>query len=150
MCEAKPEWNFVLIGPEDEKFKSSALHKLPNVYFPGLKKEQELPSYLAQFDVAINPQLINEVTVGNYPRKIDEYLAMGKPVVATANVTMQMFKDFVYLGRTAEDHISNITEALNENSDELKNKRVEFAHSHTWANSVTAINQAILKVHSKN
>jgi hypothetical protein len=37
-------------------------------------------------------QLSNNLTIGNYPRKIDEYLAMGKPIVATSTKTMQMFK----------------------------------------------------------
>ena len=50
------------------------------------KKMEELPSYLYAFDVAINPQKLNEVTIGNYPRKIDEYLAMGKPIVSARSL----------------------------------------------------------------
>ncbi|HAI83429.1 MAG TPA: glycosyl transferase family 1, partial [Chitinophagaceae bacterium] len=85
---AKPEWSLVLVGPEDEAFKQSALHQLPNVHFLGSKQPEALPEYVAAFDVCINPQLLNEVTIGNYPRKVDEYLAMGKPVVATQTEAM--------------------------------------------------------------
>ncbi|MFH1161113.1 MAG: glycosyltransferase, partial [bacterium] len=79
----RPGWALVLVGPEDEAFRRSKLHDLPNVFFLGSKKEAELPGYVQALDVAINPQVYNEITRGNYPRKIDEYLAMGKPVVAT-------------------------------------------------------------------
>ncbi len=44
---------------------------------------KELPGYIQHFDVCINPQKLNPITIGNYPLKVDEYLAMGKPVVAT-------------------------------------------------------------------
>jgi len=65
IAHQKPAWNLVLVGPEDESFKKSGLHKLENVFFLGNKPEEKLPTYLAVFDVAINPQIVNEVTVGN-------------------------------------------------------------------------------------
>ena len=71
IAKQRPEWSVVLIGQEDEAFKNSELHKLPNVYFLGSKPPAELPPYINCFDVAINPQILNEVTIGNYPRKID-------------------------------------------------------------------------------
>ena len=64
-------WNFVFVGPEDDSFIKSKLHQLTNVFFIGSKRPEELPSYVHSFDVCINPQLINEMTVCNYPRKID-------------------------------------------------------------------------------
>ena len=33
--------------------------------------------------MCVNPQEINEITEGNFPLKVVEYLAMGKPVVAS-------------------------------------------------------------------
>ena len=50
----------------------------------------------------LNPQLLNEVTIGNYPRKIDEYLAMGKPTVATKTEGMSVFADYTYLAEDKE------------------------------------------------
>lgn len=79
IAKQRPDWQVVLVGPEDEAFKASELHQIENVHFLGPKKMEELPRYLMAFDVALNPQKLNEVTIGNYPRKIDEYLAMGKP-----------------------------------------------------------------------
>jgi glycosyltransferase involved in cell wall biosynthesis len=141
-----PEWSVVLIGPEDNDFKSSNLHQLKNVYFLGLKDGAELPSYLAGFDVALNPQILNETTIGNYPRKIDEYLAMGKPTVATETKAMSIFAEHTYLAKSKEDYPGLIELALKENSSEKEQARITFAQSHTWENSVQAIYQAIQQV----
>lgn len=145
MANQRKDWSIVLVGPEDDDFKKSALHNLTNVYFLGSKDGSELPAYVKGFDVAMNPQLVNDATVGNYPRKIDEYLAMGKPTLATSTKAMDMFKDHVYLGSTKEDYIMLTEKALSENSRELVQKRIEFAKSHTWENNVLAIYDAIKK-----
>ncbi|MDZ4666345.1 MAG: glycosyltransferase [bacterium] len=136
-------WSVVLIGPEDNDFKNSDLHQLPNVHFLGLKDGSVLPNYLAAFDVAINPQILNEVTIGNYPRKIDEYLAMGKPTVATETKAMSIFKDHTYLAKNKEEYPALIEKAIAENSENKQQERIKFAQSHTWENSVEAIYQAI-------
>jgi glycosyltransferase involved in cell wall biosynthesis len=129
---SKPEWNMVLVGPEDNKFKNSSLHELPNVWFLGPKNENELPAYLNSFDVAINPQLVNDLTIGNYPRKIDEYLSMGKPVVATRTVTMRYFSGYVSLANNFDDWILLINNELNNDSPKLMESRMNFAGQHTW------------------
>ncbi len=139
----KPDFQIILVGPEDDKFIRSDLHKIENVHFLGSKKISELPSYLTAFDVSINPQAINELTIGNYPRKIDEYLAMGKPVVATKTSTMSVFSEYVYLSRNAEEYIRNIQKAITDNSVDKEKKRIEFARTHTWENSVNEIYKAI-------
>lgn len=143
IAKQRENWSIVLVGPEDEEFKKSNLHNLPNVYFLGSKQESELPNYVKGFDVAMNPQLINNLTIGNYPRKIDEYLAMGKPIIATKTIAMKMFKDVVYLGETKDEYINLIEKALDENSKELADKRILVAKSHTWKNNVNAIYNAI-------
>ncbi len=143
IAKSKPEWNVVLVGPEDDVFAKSELHSIPNVHFLGSKKEQELPDYLMAFDVALNPQVLNELTIGNYPRKIDEYLAMGKPTVATATETMKAFADYTYLAHNKEEYVSFITQALEEDSEEKAINRIEFAQTHTWENNVRAIYKAI-------
>ncbi len=140
----KPDWQIVLVGPEDEVFKQSKLHDLPNVWFLGSKKMEELPQYLMAFDVAINPQKLNEVTIGNYPRKIDEYLAMGKPTVATRTKAMEVFEDYTYLAETKEQYVEMIEKALIENNTELEKGREEFARSHTWTNNVEEIYKQIV------
>ncbi len=140
------EISFVFVGPEDEKFKQSKLHELKNVYFLGRKDMAELPNYVSKFDVCLNPQIVNEVTIGNYPRKIDEYLALGKKVVATKTSAMDIFEPYTYLAENTADYIRLIKNALAENSPELVTKRIMFARNHTWENNANMIYDAISKV----
>ncbi|MBE7178193.1 MAG: glycosyltransferase [Mucilaginibacter polytrichastri] len=139
-CKA---YDVVLVGPEDEVFEQSELHKLPNVHFLGKKPLSELPAYMKAFDVCINPQLVNELTIGNYPLKIDEYLNMGKPVVATKTLTMELFKDHVYLAKTPDEYPGMIREALETDTAEKQQARIGFASQHTWENSVQELYKAI-------
>ena len=135
----RPQWSLVLVGPEDEAFQNSKLHKMKNVYFLGNKLPEQLPAYIKGFDVALNPQLINDVTSGNYPRKIDEYLAMGKPTVATATAFMNYFKAHTYLAANKEQYIVMIEKALTENNPQLEESRRTYALTHTWDQNVEAI-----------
>ena len=150
LAKSRPDWSVVLVGPEDDAFKESELHQLPNVYFTGNKDGSELPAYIKGFDVCINPQIVNELTIGNYPRKIDEYLAMGKPVVATATEAMSVFADFTYLANTNEHYLSLIEKALAEHTAERAEARKVFAREHTWTNNVLAITKAIQKHYEKS
>ncbi len=143
IAKIKTDWQIILVGPEDNAFKNSELHSLNNVHFLGNKKGVELPAYIKYFDVCMNPQEVNELTIGNYPRKIDEYLAMGKATVATQTPTMEIFKYHVYLGETATDYIKQIERALKEDSPEKQQERIVFAQGHTWENNVQEIDKAI-------
>ncbi|MEI6433736.1 MAG: glycosyltransferase [Bacteroidota bacterium] len=139
IARQRADWSIVLVGPEDDVFKASELHNIPNVKFFGSRDSSVLPEYIKGFDVCINPQLINDATRGNYPRKIDEYLAMGKPTVATATEAMDYFREYTYLGVSTEDYIRLIEQALNEDSPEKQQKRRQYANSHTWENNVLEI-----------
>jgi len=138
-----PEISFVLVGPEDELFKSSQLHLVKNMFFLGKKNVTDLPKFIHGFDVAINPQKLNEITIGNYPRKVDEYLAAGIPVVATKTDAMNPFRNHVYLGENYNDYCSLIKLAMAENSATKISERIEFASSHTWKNNISEILKAL-------
>jgi glycosyltransferase involved in cell wall biosynthesis len=139
IARQKPEWSIVLVGPEDEGFKASELHGMKNVFFLGSRDSSVLPEYIKGFDVCMNPQLVNDATRGNYPRKIDEYLAMGKPTIATATEAMDYFKEHTYLGLTGDDYLRLMEQALREDNPEIQNRRREYAKSHTWENNVGEI-----------
>lgn len=136
LADSFPQYMMVLVGPEDDAFRHSELHRKENVVFLGKKPVDELFQYIGAFSVCINPQLTNSITIGNYPRKIDEYLALGKPVVATHNPTMLAFSPVVYLANTPEEYVLFIRESLAENTPELEAARKAFVASHTWENSV--------------
>ena len=125
----RPDYSFVFTGPEDDIFRRNRIHSLKNAYFTGQKKVDELPAYIAAYDVCINPQMVNEITDGNYPLKIDEYLAMGKPTVATSTHTMRhIFANHTHLATTPEEWLSAIDRAVTEADDEELAKPVSYTH----------------------
>lgn len=147
LASKRKDWNWVFVGPEDDEFKVSTLHNFSNVHFLGRKNVHELASYVSGFDVCINPQLVNDSTVGNYPRKLDEYLAMGKPVVATYTEFMKSFLPWVHLCKDHEEYELAIEGAiLEEGAIQLKQQRKDFALTHTWENSVGKIYDSYKKV----
>jgi glycosyltransferase involved in cell wall biosynthesis len=143
IASKRPNWSFVFIGTEDESFSKSALHFMPNVHFLGSRDAHLLPTYVSSFDVAINPQIVNKTTLGNYPRKIDEYLSMGKPVVATRTEAMEMFSDYVFLADNCETFIQGIDYALQHNTPAQIQARKEYAQTHTWEKVVKTMIQII-------
>jgi glycosyltransferase involved in cell wall biosynthesis len=145
-----PAYSLVLIGYEDNEFRSSKLHSMSNVFFLGQKPTNAIPAYIKNFDVCINPQLINDITLGNYPRKIDEYLLFGKPVVATKTVSMEIFKDYVYLAETSGEYIELIQNAVRFDDQTLQERRIEFAKTHTWEKSVSDMFYHIQQTLSKH
>lgn len=143
LAKERPNWNIVLVGPQDEDFSRSELHKLNNVFILGPKKPEDLAAYIKGFNVCLNPQVINPLTIGNYPRKIDEYLAMGKPTLATKTEAMDIFADHVYLADTKEDYLHLAEKALAEDSPALAQDRISFAATHTWESNTRDIYKAI-------
>lgn len=82
VAQARPQWQFVLLGPV-AKIDTASLPHLPNIHYLGQKAYAELPAYLAGWDVALMPFALNESTRYISPTKTPEYLAAGRPVVST-------------------------------------------------------------------
>lgn len=82
MAALRPEWQFVMIGPV-VKIDEASLPRRANIHWLGGKSYDELPEYLAGWDVALMPFAMNESTRYISPTKTPEYLAAGVPVVST-------------------------------------------------------------------
>jgi UDP-galactopyranose mutase len=78
----KPEWHFVILGPV-VKIDPEMLPRMGNVHYLGGKKYEELPHYIASWDIATILFADNESTKFISPTKTPEYLAAGKPVIST-------------------------------------------------------------------
>lgn len=79
----RPDWQFIMIGPV-VKIHPDTLPKHANIHYLGGKKYEELPGYLAGWDVALLLFARNESTRFISPTKTPEYLAAGKPVISTS------------------------------------------------------------------
>ena len=80
-CRLRSDWQWVMIGPLQTEI--SELRALPNVHFMGPRPHAELGGWIKRFDVCIVPYARTPFTETVVPTKINEYLALGKPVVAT-------------------------------------------------------------------
>jgi len=127
-----------LIGPVsgDEHIKAG-LDKLFNVVFAGPKKLHELPAFLQYFDCCIIPYKINKLTASIYPLKINEYLAAGKPVVATRfSEDISSFGYVAYITDTHDDFVQAIDRAISEDIINKKVARMEAASANSWGKRV--------------
>jgi len=62
----------------------ASLPRATNLHYLGPKRYEELPAYIAGWDVATLPFARNDATRFISPTKTPEYLAAGKPVVSTS------------------------------------------------------------------
>lgn len=84
LAEHDRSWSVVLLGPVDLPGSQRArLSAQPNVHVLGAKPRARLGDYLRGADVCLIPYRINALTSAIYPLKLNEYLAAGRPVVAT-------------------------------------------------------------------
>ena len=83
VADRQPHWHLVLVGPI-AKIDPVTLPQRANIHYLGGKTYEELPSYIAFWDVALMPFARNDATRFISPTKTPEYLAAGKPVVSTS------------------------------------------------------------------
>jgi len=83
VAKQRPSWHFVIIGPI-VKIDQETLPKHANIHYLGGKKYDELPHYLAGWDIALLLFARNDSTRFISPTKTPEYLAAGKPVISTS------------------------------------------------------------------
>ena len=83
VAAARPDWHLVLIGPT-AKVNPADLPQGDNLHYLGMKGYDDLPTYLAGWDVALLPFARNESTRFISPTKTPEYLAAGVSVVSTS------------------------------------------------------------------
>ncbi len=82
VARLRPNIHFIILGPV-VKIDPATLPQAPNIHYLEGKSYNELPAYLAGWNVAILPFALNESTRFISPTKTPEYLAAGKPVVST-------------------------------------------------------------------
>lgn len=135
VAQARPDWHFVIIGPV-VKIDPATLPDRPNIHYLGSKSYQELPRYLAGWDVALLPFALNESTRFISPTKTPEYLAAGKPVVSTSIrdvVRPYGEENLVQIADTMPEFVDAIATALEQNSTSEWLQRVDaFLSQTSW------------------
>jgi len=157
LVRSEPEYSFVFVGPAQIGVERFSLFK--NVYFLGQKRHEELPYYIKNFDVAIIPYIVNEFTRCIFPAKLYEYLAMGKPIVATDLPEIELMKniedEIIYTAYNREDFRKKIKLALDNNDNKKIEIRIEIAKKNNWEDKIEEMsilieNEIIKKEIDKN
>jgi UDP-galactopyranose mutase len=118
-ARSRPDWQFVIIGPV-VKIDPESLPKRENIHYLGGKSYEELPSYIAGWDVALLLFAQNESTRLISPTKTPEYLAAGKPVVSTPIrdvVCPYGQMGLVRIANDAPEFIAAVDDLLNSGAD---------------------------------
>ena len=145
VAEKYLEYSFVFVGPLQTDI--SLLTKLENIHFLGYKDHKELPKYIKAFDVCIIPYLLTDFTKNVYPTKLNEYLAMGKPVVSSCLPEIdsfnKKFNNIVYVGKNVEEFCECIKLAIEGDDEGLRKRRIEVAKENSWKNRIEQMSSLI-------
>ncbi len=144
-AKARPDVTLAFVGKPLPGVNISAIENLPNVRFCGLKPQPELPKYLARFGVCISPFSAGKLSRDVSPLKFYEYLATGKPIVASPEpVQVLAYKDVVYIARDTQDFVTQCNLALTENDAQKVEGRLKYAKKCSWDARVDEITQVLL------
>lgn len=117
MADAHPEWQIVLVGPV-VKIDPATLPKQANVHYMGQRSYDQLPTFLAGWDVCLLPFAMNDSTKFISPTKVLEYMAAELPSVSTPITDVKVpYGDVVEIAASHEDFIAACERQLSLDGD---------------------------------
>ena len=129
--------SLVIIGLNEKNPNIHKLQQLKNVHFLGMKSREEVPQYISGFDVCLMPFNRTEVGKGLLPLKMFEYLALGKPIVATSSEVLKQFEKVLYLADDKDAFVQEIENAMGDHDRTNSDSRRKYALKYSWKNRVS-------------
>lgn len=128
------DWQLVMAGPVEQKWVPDEFINDHRIHFTGPFQQEEAPSVIKRFDVAIIPFQCDEAAHGIYPLKLYEYLAAGKPVVSTNfnPEVLGQLRDIVHIGDSPAEFANAVLLTYATDSKEKIRARQNLASHHTW------------------
>ena len=147
LADRNKDHSVVLVGaiePWGTKDSIKELKKRKNIYLLGKKNKQEIPSYITQFDVCINPFKVDQVSRSVNPLKVYEYLACGKPVVSVEMEALneERVSKMIDFANNYEDFGDKIEFWLENDSQNKKRERIKMVVDYSWENLFLKLNEA--------
>jgi len=134
LATSNPAISFVFIGDIRTNARARALWRMHNVRALGYRKYEELPGYLAHFDVGIMPFRRNRITESLCPLKLYEYMAAGCPTVSTTIPEVAGCGDLISIAETHEGFDALLKKAVETGKDAVGKRLIEESRHHTWDN----------------
>lgn len=146
LAAAHPEWEIVLVGPV-VKIDPATLPRAPNITYLGQQPYDDLPAFIAGWDVCLLPFALNEATRFISPTKTLEYMAAERPIVSTpVRDVVHLYGEAVLVGRDAGEFIALCERALAEEPAE-RDRRVEAGRrllaSTSWDDTASRIHELV-------
>ena len=82
LADAHPEWQMVMVGSV-VKISQEKLPRRSNIHWLGQQRYEDLPHFMAGWDVCLLPFAVNDATRFISPTKTLEYMAAERPSVST-------------------------------------------------------------------
>jgi UDP-galactopyranose mutase len=151
VARLRPDWQLILVGPV-VKVDPASLPQAPNIHYLGAKPYEELPAYIANWDVTVMPFALNAATRFISPTKTPEYLAGGKPVVSTPITDVVRgwgHLEAVRIASTPEQFVAETEAALALSSgrgtwlEAVDHALAKISWDRTWADMAALVEAAI-------
>ena len=144
LIPSNPHLKFSFIGRimSDE---CERLKRFSNAEFIGAVHPASLPTLMKDFDLGIIPFRKNDFTKNIYPMKVNEYLALGLPVVSTGFAKLDDLSLFMDIADTADEFSDKINEALINDCKPMQIARKEMARQNSWTYKALEFEKILLK-----
>jgi glycosyltransferase involved in cell wall biosynthesis len=141
-----PEIDFEFVGDVRNAKVKEVLSVYPNVKFLPPVAPNEVPKLLSDCDAGMIPYIADEINKNVYPLKLNEYLAVGVPVVLTRFADLPEFEEIAAFAGSKEEFMLMILNCINFDSPEKIAARIEFAKANSWENRAKQFGDAIARV----
>ncbi|MGZ9269387.1 MAG: FAD-dependent oxidoreductase [Candidatus Binatia bacterium] len=149
MARERPEWQLIMVGPVT-KINQSDLPRHPNLHYLGQQSYDQLPAFLAGWDVCLLPFALNDSTRFISPTKTLEYMAAEKPIVSTPITDVaEPYGDIVHLGDSADAFIAACDLALSQSAEQFNQQLAGMRKvllSTSWDMTARAMIKEIVKI----
>jgi protoporphyrinogen oxidase/glycosyltransferase involved in cell wall biosynthesis len=132
---ARQQWQIVMVGPH-AKVDPATLPRRPNIHYFGQQAYQDLPRFVAGWDVCLQPFALNEATRFISPTKTLEYMAAERPIVTTAiRDVVEPYGELVYVADGAAAFVEACERAFHaqpaQRSQQIERMRATLSHT-SW------------------
>lgn len=144
--KALSEYEFEFVGSLRNEAVRSRLQPYPNTCFRPPVRPDEVPALMADFEVGIIPYLVNDINRSIYPLKINEYLAVGVPVVMTAFAELPEFEEHAWQVDSPKAFAAALRAAITTDSSDKIQARIAFAQQNSWPAKAEALDQLLMQL----